>query len=415
MTELVLAGGALLLLLAGKKPGSDAKPKPAANEKKPQPKLSKGELEKAGLRTHDAYGLGLTPGAEIALNDGLKAGATVGAVTSTLATAAGAAAGGPLALAAALSTASAVVGGLMTQDKAGTVVGAFAGGGTAFNVGRVLGRELDKLFGGSGDNVGGTSIVSQIAWGVVLAVGACLGTAFGWALFPIALLVEGIGAAVSDSNRLARGQNGAFSDLLEVVNPFYQRMYDGMLARALEKYQRDMVETDLQRIRALAGFVTLGYALQLNAIHKRMWMKRPRGIGVSDEYHLKFGMDRDYWVEKQKWITDWVYYLVSDRKNSESGEMNVNTVRKESPAETSFLLQTGFWQANAEQYISHMADGWGFGQSAESHAKYGRDVLGRYEGEIDTAGDLLWKFVWVYWEETQRNGQLISTGIVGGY
>lgn len=417
MVEYVAIGVGAWLVLRGAGPRKQEKPS-ANGGTQPSREMTKDELAQQGLVVRDPWGLGLLPSGNDAVKTGLAVSSTVASLTGLAAALGGATvAAGPAAIAAVASGASAAAGLLMTQDKWGAAVGAIAGIGTVFNAGRVLGREIDKIFGGTGDNEGVTSIVSQVVFGVMLAVGYVFGAVASVILIPLALATLGIASWISDENRKARGQAGAWDDLRnrfdEVFNAaFNQGQKAVMEYRVSEKLEEALRSDEVIEIKANAALFALGYALKLNGLHKTQWVVRPHGLGVDDAGHEKWGRDRDYWVEDESLIYRHAYSLVGVVDAVPAfGENVIGGIKARSPDATRRCFLQGQLMANLDCYLTWMQSGWGVGQSGESHARFGYEQVRAFDAdEITAGGNILYLGVWVYWEESQRNERPIFSG-----
>ena len=410
--ELAALGLGLLFLLRGGTPRKGStEPSPESDSRE----RTRAELENAGFQTKSPFLPGiLTPGGDAAISAGLKGAAAVSAVAALAGASAGV--GGA---AGAFAGAGAAVGMALTQDAAGAFVGLQAIQGTFFNFGRVAGREIDKLFGGAGDNKSASSITAQVAFGIVAAAVSVLGTAAAIGLFPLAILTFGISALVSDEVRKSRGQNGAFDDLAGAFNKHFDAVYFAGLAAVADQtrtvFGREPNAQELIDTRAGAARHALGYALKMNALHREQWRKKPWGIGVSEARHLEYGAQRDYWVTDEQRVWEHAY-LAAGNGDEAAGRAGFAALKKRSEEDYMLIFSHGAFQANLEAYLEWMNQGWGVGQSGKSHAEWGRDRVGAFEArEISSEGNAFAYGVWVYWEATQRSERLVISGKVGPY
>ncbi len=160
-------------------------------------------------------------------------------------------------------------------------------GAYAFNGGRVIGRELDQAFGGTGQAETGT--VAQAGLGIT-AMLVSVGSIFAVAFFFVTAIVYAIGSAISDSNRLAYGQAGALKDYEKKWLEEYYKLWDKLHALVPELSYENL-------IRFCYPF-TDGLMMQMNTQAYYAWMKRGRGltVGSDDTYHALFGYERGYFV-----------------------------------------------------------------------------------------------------------------------
>lgn len=192
---------------------------------------------------------------------------------------------------AALVAATAGLGYIITGDAAGgagavslLAYQAASGTGTgvvqaqAGNIGRVAGREIDALFNGPIGNAG-TSALYQAAGfftGAFLSIG---GLAALPAVGQLALLVVGIGNAISEQNRLAYGQAGATRDAIAEARGFYDSTLANLRAVANATFGVGQVNDD--RLKTIAANMAIGWAHEVQDGRGRVLSSAPGPIFVA--------------------------------------------------------------------------------------------------------------------------------------
>lgn len=287
---------ALLLAASGKKSSGGGSTTPdAPREAKPKPppierdkgKQIEDQLIKAGV------GLGLT----------VATGVATKAVTAAV-TAAGTAGAGGLAPAATVGlglayvAGQAAIGGMITGDPLGAAAGAtfisasspLISPGNIGNIGRVIGRELNKwLFGTDGNGLGGTAAqVTGFLGGLLIA-------SYGLTVIPIVgqvfALVLGIFGFIEDEERKKYGQLGALKDLQATAEGFFWQSRATNRAAVLKAVQAVDGRTDLtgdeeRAISAATAVITRGWIMEENDTRRRAWMTRGYPAGVTNDNGL---------------------------------------------------------------------------------------------------------------------------------
>lgn len=309
---------------------------------------------------------------------------------------------------AAAGAAAAGLGYLVTGDVGGAIGGVYGLaaqvnggpgiiGAQAGNVGRVVGREIDRLLGGDGNS--GTGIVYQSAGFVGGMAISCWGLAAVPGVGQLFLLIVGIGSAISDSNRLAYGQAGARADALKTL----QASFETMLNRMEFECRRALVgdtgptPTNLQQlaekaallpklsddekatVRAYAAATALGMALEENETKRRVHNLSAWGIGVtSAAYHEKYAADRGVFVVDTSELEEF------GRRLGGPSAIYAAKISAREPA----LRAKGAWLVNVRNWFRVMNEPWGLGVNAGGHAKYWAQ-RGAFVGYANpTTGDL---------------------------
>lgn len=201
---------------------------------------------------------------------------------------------------AAVVAATAALGYVITGDAAGgggavalLAYQAASGGGTgvvqaqAGNIGRVAGREIDKLFNGEIGNAGTSALyqASGFFTGAILSLG-------GIAALPVvgqlALLVVGIGTAISEQNRLAYGQAGATRDATAEATGFYNSTIANLRAAANATF--GVGQVDDNRLKTIAANMAIGWAHEVQDGRGRVLNSSPGPLFVSP------GAARNQWA-----------------------------------------------------------------------------------------------------------------------
>lgn len=368
-----------------KAPSADGKPK--------LPKVPKlGKILELGAGGATILGPG-TAGA-------LGAGTALGGAAGTAALVAGAGALGFVITGDAGGAAGAV--GLMGLQVAnGTgIVQAQAG-----NVGRVVGRELDKLFNGDLGN-GGTSTLYQATGfftGAVLSIG---GLAALPAVGQLALLVVGIGEAVSEANRLAYGQAGAVRDATTEARGFY----DATLASLRKSFEASypgvpLSAPDEARLKTIAAYMAIGWAFETQASRQRIVSSSPGPLFVAP------GVDRNRWA--------WARGLLVQDMGPVTAALQALSGGADVDA---FQAQVkGREIANVGHYLKVRLEQRGIGSTMRQHLEHWQQrgaftALELYaEGDAFTAANdsndsiRLGPQLWVAGAESAKQGRLVTT------
>lgn len=343
-----------------------------------------------------------------AVNGALPGIAATGAIIGGL--------GGPAGLG--LSTglaASAALGGLITQDAWGSVgatlnmalnpMGGIIGAQTG-NVGRLLGKEIDKILGGDGKT--GTGLVYQATGfigGVVIGV-------FGFAALPLVggvfLLIVAIGSLFSDTSRLAYGQNGITGDSLKDARALRNMSIPYMLKSiADEHFAGDVSKIhplDIERTQEIAGRLACGWISEMNRSREALHMSRPWGIGQTWESTNKWGRDRGVFCDASH-LKDVCTLLMKDGPE-----------KYLSSSEQQLYYSQGRFTANVTNYLLAREEVKGFGMSPFSHLEYWRshgaftceEIWADGDKDAIRVFDYSGNNIWVAGTETRENGRLES-------
>lgn len=264
-------------------------------------------------------------------------------------------------------TIGATIGGKITGDWQGAVAGGLnIGAGNAANVGRIIGADIDRLFGGDGTT--GTGIVAQ----VVGFLGGLAAATFGLSALvgfgPLGLLTLGVASLVSDLTRLAYGQAGLLRDMTKDANATFNASVSNAFQQlqAAGYSQQELTSADTQnRLQANAIALTIGYMKQKNKLQKQVWMKKPHGIGADDAYHEKFGADRGIF------LTDSNFSVLASSLTSILGGGLYGVVI--SDAQKAACAKTGQFLANGIAWQQFLFSPWGsFITSFKQHLDFGR-------------------------------------------
>lgn len=192
-----------------------------------------------------------------------------------------------------LSEASSRVAGAIGQTELASAVGRTGVPGVAAAGGAQLGKEFDRIFGGSGNEASGV-----VAQGTGGAIGFAAGMGSLVLLVPgllqVGLLIWVAAVVISDIERLRRGQKGAVEDYWRTWNTAYAQAVAEIIRRkdSFPEYVRDK---DLYAERLAIAFAD-GYAAEVNQQNFRAWMNRPKGVGMDAYKHAIYGRDRAYFA-----------------------------------------------------------------------------------------------------------------------
>lgn len=299
-------------------------------------------------------------------------------------------------------TAFAVVGGKMTGDAWGALAGGtLTTGGLLANSGRLLGAEVDKMFGGDGRT--GTGVVAQIAgFATVLALltnSVMVLSGIG----PLVLIALSVASIVSDIVRLSYGQKGLMVDFQKEGLDYYNKSVEAAKTtlRGMPGITIQDINASTTRIQANALSLTYGYLAQKNTLLEGVWMKKPRGIGQTDDSHRKWGVDRGVFLEPGNLGT--VENLLAGNTIG-GGVYNsaINDVQK------SYARAKGKFLANAVAWQLAVNVPWGmfitnFKQHLDAQLKDGAfqaDAILAPDGETKFMG------TWLLPKKTQEEGQI---------
>lgn len=417
----IVAVGAVLLL-AGKAKASPLPPKapPVTDPPPPGPDSlgipDVGAVVTAGAGAVGAVGSALTaPGVGAIGGGGGSATAAVGGVTAKVIAAtspggafaagsAGAVAGGAGLLVAerAVSTFVAgeiaggdLVGGKITSQIAGAVGGRVAVGGV---VGAKAGFLLDKQLGGSAGSI--SSVVAQTTGAAIGGVVATIYTTMAPALIvwvlPLAIVglaVYGIVSAITDAERLRKGQAGAREAWETQRREIQNAVHPKLLVKLGEAGAPGNIVEDIAKV--MSGSHSLGYMLAANRLAFLQWMRRPWGIGQTALSHAVYGRDRGYFVgdiskrddlNKPTSIELMVdeYTFLSSVEGSIRTTSGVEAVKVEGVDLWRVAMEAGEVAGYAAAYFAWMKRERGFGVAAADHLKVGINegfVWGNQDGE----------------------------------
>lgn len=316
----------------------------------------------------------------------------------------------------------AAAGKLITGDWGGAIAGGLSTtAGNVGNIGRVLGREIDKFLGGDGK--GATGITLQVTGFVGgLAVGI-----FGLMALPlfgqVIAIVAAIGAAISDNARLQYGQLGAVNDAKDAAKTYFDQMLPKVEGFVRTGFQIPpnvpLTPEDQMRCKIFALAYTIGFINEENQAKYRVHMAKTKGVFVSD--HRQWAVDRGVFVENMNPVIDSLYWLVSPLKlpgppptsvltKIAAFQFNDPEVKAYTAAfaavatagkdvaqqlvglsSSSFLAaqNRGRFLSNVMHYLQSMQETWGVGATAKSHAEYWRDTVKAFTGTIDADGNLI--------------------------
>jgi hypothetical protein len=168
----------------------------------------------------------------------------------------------------------------------GKVTGELALAGTAVNVGRAVGQEVDKALGGTGRQA--TGIAAQIGLGASFFCGYLFGALAGVSVGIFAAIIYPIVFIFDDARKLEYGRSKQhFRDYEAKWDETFQTLFDTLRMRG------DLNETQIRR--HLIPFVD-GYMRQKNKLAFIAWMHRAHGIGVADWQHARFGEERGEYI-----------------------------------------------------------------------------------------------------------------------
>ena len=183
--------------------------------------------------------------------------------------------------------------GVATPGSSAGVIPAQAG-----NVGRVLGREIDRLLGGDGTH--GTGAVYQAeGYAAGLAVGL-----YGLQVIPFIGQLVGltiiIASIVSDTIRLDDTRSGrTVQKNKEEARAVFDKAFAAAQTAALNAgFSLD--DSARQVIKANCVEFTIGFWKERNDRRREVWLKKPRGFGLDLIAHDAYGKARGYWVDEIK-------------------------------------------------------------------------------------------------------------------
>lgn len=286
----------------------------------------------------------------------------------------------------------AVVGlGATVLNPAAAVQGFGIVGAQAGNVGRMAGKDIDRLLGGDGvTGVGAVWQVSGYVTGLALAV-------YGLSAVPFVgqavLLAVGVGALIDDAVRLGYGQNGVRAELIadalkrrDALNSRFGAMLEAASPGA------SMDEEYLTAVRQRAGLAAVGYLDADQTLRRKSWMTRPRGIGQSEAQHEAWGLARGRLVEDQ-------YSLTVDAGNA----LGVDGSNRGE------WYRYGVRMAFIEGFLKCHGEAPGFGQTRRQHSEWWLARGGFSATRIESNGDAIIDGVRVDWQRSISTGKPVLT------
>lgn len=279
----------------------------------------------------------------------------------------------------------AIAGGKITGDAWGSLAGGLMPvHGNIGNVGRLIGIDIDKMFGGTG--TGGTGTVAQVGgfltalsllWNVQVFSYGGSAPFFG----PVALMAYGIATIVSDIVALNYSQKGRIADFdkeakryfLATLSAATQKLLGATDSTGVKITAADLDRLENRRILiANALAVTIGYMRQQNRLLRNIWMRKPRGILFfqSDEMHEKWATDRGVFLTAGN-LEGWEKDFVVRELDSEMYYKGPSAVITD--AQRNRGLETGRFMSNSEAWAKYLITiPWGaLIFDDEAHLKFG--------------------------------------------
>lgn len=379
-------------LAAGGKPPAAEPPPPPAESKVAPKGISPGATAAAGA----AASL-LGPGTAGVLGGGTAALA-VGAAASAATLAAGGALGYGI-----TGDALGVVGGVLgTGQQMLTVGGGFTFlSGQAGNVGRVLGRELDRVLNGTGlPGVTGSRVALEAAgFAAGLATVATSATMIPF-IGQVFLLVVVIASAAQDAARLQYGPQGLLQDATAEGLAVFTTGRELVTRRVLEALSLEaLTPADALRVAAIAAAQAQGFSREMNAQRRRSWERRPWGVGQTAASHLEWGRLRGLFLDDAR--LDEVHRRIALQVPA-SSLFDVLTA-----AEIEEHRERGRQAANFKNYLAAMAEPFAPFASADAHAaEWGRK--GAFTGPTNAQGELVEGAVRIDWRRSLVEKRVVA-------
>lgn len=270
------------------------------------------------------------------------------------------------------------------------------------NIGRVLGREIDRALGGDGKT--GTGIVYQSAG---FFAGAIVGIA-GLSILPVVgamfALIVAVGSLISDGARLAYGQAGITADSLADARLFRNMIIPHLLRTTADMFFNGDISKigteDLARIRVIAGHMAYGWIQDMNRSRESIWRSRPHGFGQSNESHWQYGFDRGYFAGPVQ-MNDVKTLLLADGPT-------LNDVQADK------FEAVGRFTANFSNYMTARKEPIGLGLDFRGHLQYWKDAGAFVCEEVyaDALGDSIRVFdydgnnIWLLGNDSEAHGKL---------
>lgn len=355
---------------------------------------------------------GISPGAAAGAAAALLGPGTAGALGGGAA----AAAVGAAAVAATVG-AGAAIGAGITGDALGAVGGAvgtvqqmFAvGGGFTFitgqagNIGRVLGREIDRVLNGSGVPGASGSRVAIEAAGFVAGL-ATVSTAATMIPFigQVFVLVVAIASAAQDAARVAYGQQGLVTDATAEALGVFNSTLQVTRARVFEVLQLApnavLAPADELRIKAIAIAQAIGFAESANEQRERAWLLRPRGIGQTEASHRAWGEARGLYLVPTN--------LEAVRRAVRNAMGAVDPRDQMTAQEWDEHRARGAKANNWKNYLAAMGEPFEpFASAADHAALWAR--RGAFLGAVNLQGELVEGLVRIDWRRSQVERRVV--------
>ena len=330
---------------------------------------------------------------------GVLGGGAAAAAVGVAASAATLAAGAGLGFALTGDALGAVGGGVGTGLQMLAVGGGFTPiTGQAGNVGRILGKEIDRLLNGTGlPGVSGSRVALEAAGFAAGLATVSLGITIVPFVGQTFALVVVLASAIQDAERVRYGQAGLVRDASAEAIAFQRTTVEILTRRVMEAlgvggdWQQALGPDDQRRVAAIAIAQATGFAEEANATRERAWLRRPHGIGVDDAGHVKWGLARGLYLTPEN--------LDAVRATLRGLLENADPQKVLNGQEWDEARARGARSANFRHFLQAMAEPFDAFASADAHAvKWGR--LGAFTGPTDTNGNLVDGFILVDWRKS---------------
>lgn len=373
-------------------------------EAPPQSKIAPKGISPNATAAAGAAAALLGPGTAGVLGGG-AATAVAGAAAVTATLAAGGAIGYGI-----TGDALGVVGGVLGTGQQMLAVG---GGftflsGQAGNVGRVVGREIDRVLNGSGlPGVTGSRVALEAAgFAAGLATVATSATMIPF-VGQVFILVVAIASAAQDAARLQYGSAGLLQDATAEGLAVFRTGRDLIARRVVEALSLEALSpADALRVSAIAAAQAQGFAAEMNDQRRRSWERRPWGVGQTAESHLRWGVLRGLFLEQP--LADEVHRRIAGQVVD--GGRPVSLFDVLSSAEIEEHRARGRQSANWKNYLAAMAEPFAPFASADAHAaEWGR--RGAFTGPTNAQGELVEGVVKIDWRRSLVEKRVITVEI----
>jgi hypothetical protein len=274
--------------------------------------------------------------------------------------------------------------------------------GQAGNIGRVLGREIDRILNGSGVPGASGSRIAIEAAGFVAGL-ATVSTAATMIPFigQVFILVVAVASAAQDAQRVAYGQQGLVTDATAEALGVFNSTLGVTRARVFEVLKLaptdKLAPADELRIKAIAAAQAIGFAESANEQRERCWLLRPRGIGQTEQSHRAWGESRGL-------------YLVPT--NLEAVRRAVRLAVGADPRDQMTAQEWDEHRArgakanNWKNYLASMAEPFAPFSSASDHAAlWARQ--GAFLGAVNLQGELVEGLVRIDWRRSQVEKRVV--------